>query len=120
MSHYSYNGPKRKDSDERVPVVAAQPGAEPPPSRRRELLTEATRRFLESLPAGVSMARSARDFPHVVNKLADAWSNYWALETLMDRLLIDERAHREGFPPPVIMELDALRHYRSEMNARAR
>lgn len=119
MSQYSYTGPKHTGLNEILPLVSAQPGTEPPPGRRCELISEAALQMLKALPADLSMARSARDFPHVVNRLAAAWSNYRAFVMLMNRLLIDDRADREGFPPPVIMELDALSHYRAEVNTRA-
>jgi hypothetical protein len=49
-----------------------------------------------------------RDFPHVLNKLAELWSDDEACGTYLESLLLDDRGGRQGFPPAALSELIAL------------
>ncbi|NTV94007.1 MAG: hypothetical protein HGA75_01140 [Thiobacillus sp.] len=46
-----------------------------------------------------------RDFPHIAERLAQAWVSPEAAEHLLNALLVDDRDNRHGFPPEVFEEL---------------
>lgn len=55
---------------------------------------------------------TARRFPHVVNRVAAAWFSPVDMTALLDSMLFNERAERQGFPADVVAELSQVRmHY---------
>jgi len=79
-----------------------------PERRARETLSEDARALMNSLPDDVLVTAIALDFPHVLNRIADAWEDAAAFERVLRDLLIDTRGDREGFPIAVEEELEAL------------
>ena len=94
-----------------------QSPAQDAPARRppREPLSGAATSLLKALPADAAIPGTARDFPHVLNRIAEVWSDARAFGRLIDGLLIDDRPNRDGFPASVILELDALRQHRMRL-----
>ncbi len=90
------------------------------PPRPQEPLSAAATRLCEQVRGSAPLNHVARDFPHVVNRIADAWHDTQSFRTLVDSLLISERLDREGFPIPVVMELAALMEYRLDRLAAGR
>ena len=97
-------------------TAAGKPIPEPEvPSRPvRERLSADAQALLRRLPPELPMTVTARDFPHVMNRIAIVFGNVAALEQVMWKLLIDDRSDREGFPFQVANELADLRVYRLE------
>ena len=54
---------------------------------------------------------TARQYPRIVNRLDDLWSQCEYTRFYFHSLLIDRRKGRKGFPPEVRRELEALQHY---------
>ncbi len=112
MGTYTYVGPPTLRP---VPATDRKPGTAPDtPARaaRRELLTDSAARLLKALPFDAGMPCTARDYPHVLNRISEVWSDVRAFSKLMNGLLIDDRPDREGFPAAVILELDELQQHR--------
>jgi hypothetical protein len=59
--------------------------------------------------ADAPLHHTARRFPHVINKLADAWETTRDFDAVIDELLFTDRPARRGFPPEVLRELSDLR-----------
>lgn len=65
--------------------------------------------FLAQMAKKASLSYTAEKFPHIINKLAPhAYKPALMLKTI-DRLLIDDRPERQGFPFTVVLELGELR-----------
>lgn len=94
-----------------LPDPAALPSAAPllwP--RRRELLTPAGAALIASLiGTGVALNRTARRFPHIVNRLAAVRHLPAERARLFDSLFFTTRPRRQGLPPRVLAELLAFR-----------
>lgn len=56
-----------------------------------------------SPPEGESLLE--RNFPHIAERLAQAWVSEEATDHLLTALLVDDRDNRHGFPPDVFEEL---------------
>jgi hypothetical protein len=93
----------------RAPVPVAGDLVQGVPARRaRESLSEDARALMNSLPDDVPVTAIALDFPHVLNRIADAWEDATAFEGVLRDLLLDTRGDREGFPIAVEEELETL------------
>lgn len=93
----------------RAPVsIAGSPAPSVPARRARETLSEDARALMNALPDDVPVVALALDFPHVLNRIADAWEDAAAFERVLRDLLIDTRGDREGFPIAVEDELETL------------
>ncbi len=92
----------------RAPFGSAPPAAD---RRVREPLDEAGKALLEQLAGKVSLRETARDFPHVVNRLAPHGYRPAQMVRGIDALLIDDRPDRQGFPFGVFTELSELRAF---------
>lgn len=88
-------------------------GSAPPPGERRvrEPLDEGGKALLGQLAGKVSLRETARDFPHVVNRLAPFGYRPAQMVRGIDALLIDDRPDRQGFPYAVFTELSELRAF---------
>lgn len=84
------------------------------PVRVRESLSADAQALLRRLSPELAMTATARDFPHVMNRIAIVFGDATAFEQVMWGLLIDDRPNREGFPFQVANELASLRVYRQE------
>jgi hypothetical protein len=72
-------------------------------------LAGATIDWLLSLPPPLRPRRLGERFPRLANALAQNWRDPVLRTALIDELLIDRRGGRQGFPPEVRGELEALR-----------
>ena len=82
-----------------------------PERRVREPLDEGGKALLGQLAGKVSLRETARDFPHVVNRLAPYGYRPAQMVKGIDALLIDDRPTRQGFPFGVFTELSELRAF---------
>ena len=92
-------------------------GSAPPPLPRdvREPLDEQGRILLEQLAGKLCLRMTARDFPHVINRLARYGYNPDGMIENIDKFLIDDRPSRQGFPFAVVTELSELRAFYARM-----
>jgi len=98
------------------PLKATFGGAPPPPPRNlREPLDPQGRSLLEQLSGKLCLRMTARDFPHVVNRLAAYGYNPAGMIENIDKLLIHDRPTRQGFPFAVVAELSELRAFYARM-----
>jgi hypothetical protein len=65
--------------------------------------------WLLSLPAPLRPRKLGENFPRLANALAQTWRDPVVRTALIDDLLVDRRGGRQGFPPEVRGELEALR-----------
>ena len=77
----------------------------------KEPLLDVTRMWLASLPQDVRPMELARQFPRIANRLRQLWKQVSKCEEYVDALLVDCRGTRNGFPPKIVQELEALREY---------
>jgi len=77
-----------------------------------EALTGTTRSWLRSLPWRQRPMALCLRFPRVANRLAWCWRDGALCEQVFEDLLQDRRGGRNGFPTPVLRELQRLRAYR--------
>jgi len=68
--------------------------------------------WVASLPSTVQPTVLVRRFARIANVIATTWADPKTFNAYMESLLIDTRGNRRGFPPEVLAELVALRHYR--------
>ena len=97
--------------------IKATFGSAPPPLPRniREPLDEPGRKLLEQLAGKLCLRMTARDFPHVINRLARHGYDPSGMIENIDRFLIDDRPNRQGFPFAVVTELSELRAFYARM-----
>ena len=67
--------------------------------------------WLLGLPATLRPQALSRDFPRIVNVLAELWHEPERCQAAFDKLLCDKRKGRKGFPAAVHDELVALRNW---------
>jgi hypothetical protein len=93
-----------------APPVAAAPEV----SRR---VSPRALRLVEMLPRGFRLYETRLKYPHVVERLADAWHDPRRFAAVIDDLLLVDRPNRSGFPFEVLNELTNLRdHYFNEIH----
>jgi hypothetical protein len=86
-----------------------------PAGNRREVLDAHGRALLEQLSGKLCLRMTARDFPHVINRLAPDSYRPASMVAGIDRFLIDDRPNRQGFPFAVVAELSELRAFYARM-----
>jgi hypothetical protein len=79
-----------------------------------------TLKWAAGLPRAVRPIALLGAFPRIANVLAHVWNDPTAFRGYMFELLVDRRGGRQGFPPPVQLELLALRAYFDENHQGAR
>jgi hypothetical protein len=79
----------------------------------------ATFKWMASLPPAIRPLALLKQYPRIVNVMAQTWSDPPAFRDYMFELLIDRRGGRQGFPETVRCELLALRTYFDEANPHA-
>ena len=94
---------------------AATEGAEPGRPALRETLSGQAKALMNALPEHINVTAIALDYPHVMNRIANAWSDARVFEQLVMKLLIDDRGDREGFPFAVADALADLRIHRQSV-----
>ena len=85
------------------------------PARRFQPLKATFGSAPTPLPGKLCLRMTARDFPHVVNRLAPHGYRPASMVENIDRLLIDDRPNRQGFPFAVVAELSELRAFYARM-----
>jgi hypothetical protein len=71
--------------------------------------------LLEQLAGKLCLRMTARDFPHVINRLARYGYDAAGMIENIDKFLIDDRPSRQGFPFAVVTELSELRAFYARM-----
>lgn len=72
-------------------------------------LSPAAFKWLAVIPREVRPNALARQYPRIVNRLAEIWKRPLQCERYIDDLMIDLRGGRQGFPPAVAAEIAALK-----------
>ena len=72
------------------------------------LLLSDTLAWLNALPLGARPRSLPQRFPRIANELCRLWVQPEALGHYLDELLVDRRGGRQGFPPLVREELEAI------------
>jgi hypothetical protein len=67
--------------------------------------------WLLALPPTLRPQTVSRQFPRIINALAEVWHEPEQCQAAFDRLLCDGRKGRKGFPVAVHDELEALRNW---------
>lgn len=75
----------------------------------REQLSTDGIAFLAQMAGKVSLGHISEDFPHIINKLAPYAYKPSLMIKAIDRLVIDDRPERQGFPFTTVCELAKLR-----------
>jgi hypothetical protein len=79
------------------------------PARHRDLtLSAKARRWLARFPDEMRPKELAERFPRIVNRLALLWRDEGLTDLLLVDLLTDTRGARQGFPPLILAEVEAL------------
>src|SRR5262252_6732972 len=101
-------GTSRMDigSEEYKHLRRAEPACKPLPR---------TLKWVASLPPNVQPPALLRHFPRIANVIAATWGHSISLRSYMDCLFSDRRGTRQGFPPEVLRELVALKHYHDSL-----
>ena len=101
-------GTSRMDigSEEYRHLRRAEPACKPLPR---------TLKWVASLPPNVQPTALLRHFPRIANVIAATWGHSISLRSYMDCLFSDRRGTRQGFPPEVLRELVALKHYHNSL-----
>jgi hypothetical protein len=67
--------------------------------------------WMTTLPPTLRPQLLSRQFPRIINALAEVWDEPGQCQVALDRLVCDTRKGRTGFPPAVREELAALRNW---------
>lgn len=82
----------------------------------REFLDAAGFALMRHPDIGPRLGRTARAYPHVVNRLAAVWTEPDRLLSQLQGLLLNDRPDRQGFPLAIVQELAELRlHYETRI-----
>jgi len=124
-------GPSSEDSvypKKRQKVVRAPASPEPGASLAEETqrrkrkgtptneVLKPTFKWAATLPRSVQPLALMRRFPRIANQLAAVWSETSFARSYLESLLVDDRGHRQGFPPDVLRELLSLRLYHETLH----
>jgi hypothetical protein len=72
---------------------------------------------MEDLPPDVRPTALLRLHARIANLIAATWRDPKAFGAYMESLLRDTRGNRQGFPPKIVAELAALKHYHDTRGA---
>ena len=75
----------------------------------REPLSKDGITFLAQMAGKVALTHTVEGFPHIINKLSPYGYQPSLMIKAIDRLLIDDRPERHGFPFDTVRELGELR-----------
>ena len=83
------------------------------PAHPRDLrLSEFALKWMAGLPPKVRPTGLACRYPRIVNALCLIWTDPGSTRRYFEKLLMDDRGTRQGFPRPILDELSRLRiHY---------
>ncbi len=73
--------------------------------------------LIQQLPEDVRPVKTAKSYPHIIDKLAELWRTPTAVLQFFDGLLIDNRGGRQGFSLSVIFEIQSLKDHYQEHHA---
>ena len=101
-----------KDGASLVPLTVqpAKPEAVKP-TRPAEPISPRSMQVLATLPSSFQMHETRKIYPHVMNRISDAWHDPEFFFQVVRNLLIDQRGGRAGFPFSVLAEVTNLREY---------
>ena len=85
-----------------------------PTRHRDETLSDAALRWRRRLPDEAQPDALCARFPRIANRLAVLWRDPGLTEHLLDELTLPQRPGRQGFPPEVSAELQALQLYNEQ------
>ena len=80
-----------------------------PENPKSMVLTDHAVRWLFSLPRELLPKTLAREYPRIINHIADRWETPPACVKYLDELLIDERGTRQGFSRKIVFELNRIK-----------
>ncbi len=90
-------------------------------SRPLEAISQRSMQVLATLPSSYQMHSTRKDYPHVMNMIADSWHDPEFFFHIVRNLLIDQRGGRAGFQFAVLAEITNLReHYFTSVHPEAR
>jgi hypothetical protein len=89
-------------------VKAAEPEA---PSALVQKVATGTLRWLAHIPVQSRPIQLTRKYPRIANKLAELWRDPAQCAFFIETLRVDRRGARQGFPPEVEKEIEALHRY---------
>jgi hypothetical protein len=75
------------------------------------VLTDEVLKWLVHLPKDIRPHSVAKQYPHIANRIVEAWAYPPKCEKFLDQLLLDQRGDRQGFPIEVAQELMTLKTY---------
>jgi hypothetical protein len=108
LSVYGRPAPRRQATPQAQP---ATPSSAPESGATASAtLSPAAEQLVLNLRGRLGLALLPR-YPHVLNRIAELWSDSRRLTSYFEDLLIDSRGSRRGFPLEVISELTRLRDY---------
>ncbi|MCW5667355.1 MAG: hypothetical protein KIT35_26255 [Piscinibacter sp.] len=82
-----------------------------PVTDRDRVILSTTHLWLRNVPTPLHPKRLCRYYPHVANRLAEAWDDVERTDRLFDELLNDRRGKRRGFPERITLELQKLERF---------
>lgn len=82
-----------------------------PKGAGNDSLTDFTVRWLFQQPKTHLPKMLAREYPRIINQIADLWDQKDACIRYLDELLIDQRGTRQGFPLRIVQELTRMRMF---------
>jgi hypothetical protein len=82
-----------------------------PPSHRDNALSQIARAWFESLPVPLRPRHLCVHYPRIANRLALCWPDLALTQRLFERLMVDNRGGRQGFPTEVAGELAQLHRF---------
>jgi len=80
-----------------------------PQNPKSMILTDHAVKWLFSVPREILPKTLAREYPRIINYIADRWETPSACVAYLDELLIDERGTRQGFSQKIVFELNRLK-----------
>lgn len=82
-----------------------------PKNPQAQVLTDFAVKWLFGLPREILPKTLAREYPRIINQIADKWENPEACVKYLNQLLIDERGTRQGFSQKIMFELTRLKFH---------
>lgn len=92
-------------------VTAVKPADTEAPSALVQKVATGTLKWLAHIPVQSRPIQLTRKYPRIANKLAELWRDPAQCAFFMETLRVDRRGARQGFPPEVEKEIEALRRY---------
>ena len=99
-------------SDRRAPELASEAAwlrKRSAPNPRDASLSNVALAWLDRLPAELRPIALCERFPRIANRLAICWGDAALSAMVLNEFLTDRRGNRQGYPPEVQRELQALR-----------